>query len=78
MRAFPGGQGFRRKCGRLEVVVEVFVFAKDDRVINRHRLQKHRVSIFDRRRRHHDEPRIMGVERLHALAMKGAASRRAS
>ena len=77
---FADGHGFGWKGGRLEMVIKPLVLAKDDRVVNGHRLQQHAVSVLDGRRRHDDQARIMRVERLHALAVKrprpGRAARR--
>ena len=64
---------FGRQARGLEMVIEQFVLAKDDRVINGHRLQQHAVSVLHRGRCHHDQSRIMRVNRLHALTVKRAA-----
>ena len=65
----------RHRLGRqllgLEMVIEVLVLAKDDRVINRHRLQQHAVGILDRGGRQHNQARIMRVEASRLWLWKG-------
>ena len=58
------------------MVVEEFVLAEDDRIIDGHRFEQHRIASSTVAGSHHDEPGIMGVQRLHALAVKGSAARR--
>ena len=52
------------------------MFAKDNGVIQGHRLQEHAVSVLDGGRRHHDQSGIMRVEALQVLTVKrpGAGS----
>ena len=69
------GQAFLgRKFVGLEMVIKIFVFAVNNRIVDCDRLNQHRVSIFHSRRRHHDEPWIVGIDGFHALAVKWAAS----
>src|SRR5262245_58120778 len=58
------------------MVIKIFVLAKNDRVIDGHSLEQHAVSIFNGRRRHHDQAWIMRIDRLHTLAMKRTAAGR--
>ena len=74
IRACPIGKPSSGKFVGLEMVIKIFVFAVNDRVIDRHRFDQHRVSVLHRRRRHHDEPGIMRVKRFHRLAVKRPAS----
>ena len=78
--AFAGDAGLadRQRLARqflgLEMVIEKLVLAENHRVVNRHRLEQHAVSVLHRRRRQHDEPGIMRVNRLDGLAVKGPAA----
>ena len=56
------------------MVIKIFVLAVDDRIVDRNRVDQHGISIFHGRRRHHDESRVVRVERLHRLAVKRAAA----
>ena len=70
---FPDRQFLRRKRVGLEMVIKILVFAVDDGVVDRDRVDQHRVGIFDRRGREHDQPGVMRVNPFHALAVERAA-----
>ncbi len=75
---FTDRQSLRRQSVGLEVVIEIFVFAVDDRVVDRDRVDQHRVGIFDRGRREDDQPGIMRIDPFHALAVERAAAFRSA
>ena len=66
---------FRQSVG-FEVVIKIFVLAIDDGVVDRNRVDQHRVGVLHRCRRHHDHAGIMGVEPFHALAVERSAALR--
>ena len=56
IRALPmGSLSVGQRVG-LEVVIKIFVLAVDDRVVDRDRVDQHRVGIFDRRGGEDDQP----------------------
>ena len=55
------------------MVIKIFVLAKNHRVVNRHRLQQHAVSVLRRGRRQHDQSGKMRVNSFQALAVKRPA-----
>ena len=75
---FPDRQFLRRERVGLEMVIKIFVLAVDDRVVDRDRVDQHRVGVFDRRGRDDDQPGIMRVDRFHALAVEWAAAFRSA
>ena len=60
------------------MVIEILVLAEDDRVINFHSFEQHRVGVLDCSGSHHHDAGIMRVESLHALRMKRPGARSAT
>src|SRR5690606_22386403 len=60
------------------MVIEEFVFAEDDGILDFHGLKQHVVSVFHGCRSEHNDPRIMGVNALHALAVERTRPGRAA
>ena len=60
----------------LEMIIEILVLAKNNRVVKRNRLEQHAVGVFHRGGREHHQARIMRVEALQALAMERARRRK--
>ncbi len=56
------GQVGLRKRIRFQAIVEIFVLAENDWVVDLNRLEQHRVGILDGGRRHHDQPGEMAIE----------------
>ena len=54
---FPDRQPLLRQGVGLEMVIKIFVLAVDDRVVDRDRIDQHRVGVLHRGRRHHDQSR---------------------
>ena len=63
---------FRQRIG-FEMVIKIFVFAVDHRVVDCHRIDQHCVSVLHRRRRHDHDSGIMRVKPFHALTVKRSA-----
>src|SRR5947209_12274039 len=51
----------------LEMVIKIFVFAIDDGIVDGHGFNEHGVSVFYRRRCHHDQSRIRSEEHTSEL-----------
>ena len=66
------------KFVRLEMVIEELVLAENDGVVDGHRLEHHAVGVLHRGGCHDNKTRVVGINRLHALAVKGAGAERAA
>src|SRR5436190_9575742 len=60
------------------MVIEVFVLAENDRIIQGNRFKEHAVSILYGRWGHNYQARVMGINGFHTLAVKRTATRGAA
>src|SRR5437870_5345265 len=72
---FADWHGLGGQLLSLEMVIKQLVLAKDYRIIDGDSFQQHAVSIFYGCWSHDYQPRVMGVNRFHALAVKGTTAR---